>query len=327
MEQSNIKFDLIEIIKIGIKWKKQILLLAIIISIIVSIYALILKNQYTSYSTFYPSNAVIGSRDNLFRVEHQDAIDQFGLENEVDRLYIIGNSSPLLSGLITKHKLDEHYEIDIKNDKKGPEKLFKKFAENYNVKKGAFGNLELTMTDNNTSLAAAVANDALIAIQDQFRSYYVKSAQGISEAMGVRMIYQDSMISKLTDSLVTMREKYNIYEILSPSRKSEISTNSKNARGIEEIQSVEEMKDRYVMDKAKYESIRNEFLTIQHKSIPYIQVIQYPEPSGKKEGPFRTLMVLGAFVGSVFLGLFAAVLITYFTKLKSIFSTDNEHNQ
>jgi hypothetical protein len=324
MEQSIIKFDLIEIIKIGLKWKKQILLLAIIISAIVAGYALVLKNQYTSYCTFYPSNAVIGSRDNLFRIEHQDAIDQFGLENEVDRLYVIGNSSPIMSGLITKHKLAEHYDIDIKNDKKGPEKLFKKFAENYKVKKGAYGNLELTMTDNNTTLAAAIANDALIAMQDQFRSYYVNSAQGISQALAVRMLYQDTMIGKLTDSLVAMREKFNIYEIISPSRKGDTKTSSRNARGIEEVQNVEEMKDRYVMDKAKYESIRNEFLTIQHKSIPFIQVIQYPEPSGKKEGPYRTIMVLGAFVASIFLGLLTAVIITYFSKWKPLLNNANE---
>jgi capsular polysaccharide biosynthesis protein len=323
MEDSTIKFDLVEVVKIGVKWKKHILIFACIISIAVAIYALILKNQYTSYSTFYPSNAVISSRDNLFRSETQDAIDAFGLENEVDRLYVIGNSSPLMSGLISKHKLNEHYDIDIVNDPKGNEKLFKVFAKNYHVSKGAFGNLELTMTDHNTKLAAAVANDAIIAIQDQVRSYYVNSAKGIAEAMDVRMKYQDSIIKLLTDSLVVMRDKYGIYDIISPSRKSDVSTTTRNARGLEEIQTVEELKDKYVTDKAKYESNKNEFLTIQHKSIPFIQVIQYPEPSGKKEGPFRTLMVLGAFAAGLFLGILAAVVIEYINRIKpSFFSAD-----
>jgi uncharacterized protein involved in exopolysaccharide biosynthesis len=326
MEKAPIHFDLIEIIKIGLRWKNKIILFAAIITIGTAIYALTLKNQFTSYANFYPSNAVIGSRDNLFRTELQDGIDQFGLENEVDRLFSIGNSAPIMSPLIEKYKLDEHYKIDIKNNTKGAQKLYKLFDKNYQVSKGAFGNLELTMTDNNTTLAAAIANDALIAIQDKFREYYINSAKGIAEAMGVRMQYQDSMIVKLTDSLVCLREKFGIYEIISPSRKGDVHTNSHNARGIEDVQTVEEMKDKYVMDKAKYESIRNEFLTIQHKSIPFIQVIQYPEPSGKKEGPFRTLMVLGALAGSTILGLLASVLIEYFQSIKSNFTARNEQH-
>jgi hypothetical protein len=326
MDQSLIKFDLIEIVKIGLKWKKQILIFAIFASIIVAIYAMFLKNQFTSYSTFYPSNAIIGGRDNMFRETFQDAIDPFGLENEVDRLYIIGNSSPLISGLISKFHMEEHYKIDIVNDPKGNEKLFKKFAKNYKVSKGAYGNLELTMTDYDTKLAAAIANEALIALQDKFRSYFVNSSKGIAEAMNMRMKYQDSTIRILTDSLVIMREKFGIYDIISPGRKSEIHTTTKNARGLEEIQTVEELKDKYVIDKAKYESIRNEFLTIEHKSIPFLQIIQYPEPSGKKDGPFRTLMVLGTFAGCLFLGLLAAVLIEYFNQLKPLFNNASATN-
>jgi hypothetical protein len=320
MEQPTINFSLIQVVKTGLKWKKQILLFAFLVSAITAVYALLLKNKFTSYANFYPSNGIIASRDNMFRTEFQDAIDQFGLENETDRLYSIGNSSPLISELITKHNMAEHYDIDIKNDPKGMLKLFKKFDKNYQVSKGAFGNLELTFTDWDTKLAAAVANDALISLQDRIRSYYVNSAKGIADALDVKMNYQDTIISKLTDSLVVMRDKYSIYEIIAPSRKGEVRTASRNARGIEEVQTVEEMKDKYVIDKARYESIKNEFTTIQHKSIPFIQVIQYPEPSGRKDGPFRTLMVLGSFAASIFVGLLIAVLIENFKPVTSLFT-------
>jgi uncharacterized protein involved in exopolysaccharide biosynthesis len=309
METSQINFSLKELMSIGLKWKKQIIVFAVLVSVITAVYAYSLKNQFTSYANFYPSNGIIASRDNMFRTEFQDAIDQFGLENESDRLYSVGNSSPLISELISKYKMDEHYDIDIKNDPKGNLKLYKKFDKNFQVSKGAFGNLELTFTDWDTKLAAAVANDALISLQDKIRAYYVNSAKGIAEALDVKMKFQDSVIHILTDSLVTMRDKFGIYEIISPSRKGDVHTQSRNARGIEELQTVEELKDKYVIDKARYESIRNEFTTIQHKSIPFIQVVQYPEQSGKKEGPFRTLMVLGALAGSLFLGLFLAILV------------------
>ncbi len=316
---SLIQFNLIEVIKIANKWKLKILAFAVAVAAITAVYAWLQKNNYESYANFYPANGIIGSRDNLFRTEFQDAIDQFGLENESDRIIAIGMSPTLMSGLITKFNLDKHYGIDLKNDPKASLKLFKKFAKNYRLSKGALGNIELVVIDVDMTLAADIAQAALVAIQDQFRSYYVKSGEGIAEAIKVRMQIMDTTIATLTDSLVNMREKYGIYEIISPSRKGDVHVNSTNARGIEEVQTVEEFKDKLVMDKAKYESLRNEFLTVQHKSIPFIHVIQYPSPSGKKVWPFRTLMVVGAGAVAVFVGLLLAVVITYYSKLKHLF--------
>ncbi len=317
MKENNLEFNLISTMRIGWQWRKYIIGFALVVGILTAVYCLILKNQYTSYANFYPANSVIGSRDNMFRPDHQDAIDMFGLENEVDRFYNIGNSSPMLTHLITKYKIAEHYKIDIKNNPKNIEKLYKIFDKNYQVSKGAYGNLELTMTDEDKDLAAQIANDALIKLQDDYRAFYVKSSVGLAEALGVRMKSIDSTIATLTDSLVGLRTKYNIYSVISPSRIGDQNYMNTNARGFEDVQTVEELKDRMVMDKAKYASIQNEFLTIQHKSIPFIHVVQYPEASGQKAGPFRTLMVLGALVGATLLGLLASVLLTHFTEWKN----------
>jgi hypothetical protein len=323
MNKDSIKFDLVEVVRIALKWKWKILLFAFLVASIMAAYAYSLKNRYTSYANFYPANALIGSRDNLFRKEFQDAIDMFGLENEIDRIYTIGNSAPILSMLIEKYKLAEHYKIDVKNDTKGMLKVYKKFDKMYNVSKGAFGNIELNVTETDPQLGYEIAQSALEAIQDNFRSYYVNSSKGISDALNVRMLSMDSTIALLTDSLVNMRNKYGIFDIISPSRKSDVSVNSTNARGIEEIQTVEELKDKMVMEKANYAGIQNEFLTIQHKSIPFIHVVQYPTPSGKKDGPFRTLMVLGAGVTAVILGLLFALIVEYLGTIKHLFIPKN----
>jgi uncharacterized protein involved in exopolysaccharide biosynthesis len=314
---NELNFNLISIIKIAIKWWKKILLFAILVALITAIYAFMQKNTYKSFGNFYANNGLISSRDNLFRTEFQDAIDQFGLENETDHLYSVANCAPVLSHLIEKYNMAAHYKIDIVNDPKGKEKVYKKFAKNYKVNKGAYGNLEITVTDENSDTASAIANEALIEMQDQFGSYYRNSAQGVMQALQTQMKMQDSVIASLTDTLVKMREQFGIYDIISPSRKGNANTSSHNARGIETIQNIEEIKDKYVVDRARYESIKNEFATANNKCFPYLQVIQYPTPSGQKAGPFRTLMVIGAFAFALFLGVLCVVLIEFYTDIKN----------
>jgi hypothetical protein len=310
MNNEPLQFSLIDSIKTIWAWRKQIAIFTIVVAIATAAYAFSLKNQYKSYSIFYPANSIIGSRDNMFRTEWQDAIDAFGLEHEVDRMYTIGNSAPTLSFLIKKYNLMKHYRIDS-TASRANEKVYKQFDKNFQVMKGANGNLELSVIDENMDTAAAIGNDALIVIQDNYRDYFIKSSQGIAEAMQVRQNAIDSTLKVLTDSLVNMREKYGIYELINPSRKGNTSTSSRNARGIEEVQTVEELKDKLVQDKAKYESIKNEFLTVQHKSIPFIHVVQYPEPNGKKASPFRTAMVLGAAALAAFLASIFVVILQF----------------
>jgi uncharacterized protein involved in exopolysaccharide biosynthesis len=320
---NKIRFDLIEIINIGLKWKKAIIGFALLISVLVAIYMLFQKNVYNSSAVFYPASSVIASRDNIFRTEIQDAIDMIGQENEVDRIMAIGNSAPVLSDLITKFEMAKHYKIDVKKDPKGYEKVYKRFSKAFNVRKGAYNNLELNMKDHDDVLASKIANDALLAIQENIRSYYAKSSTGVAEALEIQMKMQDSVIQVLTENLIVVREKYGIYNILSPSRKVDGNVSISNARGLEEVQNLEELKDKYVMDRAKYESIRNEFKTSKIKTIPFLHVIQYPTSAGPKVGPYRTLNVIGAGAFAAFLALIVAVIIEYFESLKHLFKPYN----
>ncbi|MFM2388185.1 MAG: hypothetical protein RL660_2942 [Bacteroidota bacterium] len=314
--QKDLNFSLYDIVHVAKKYYKHILAFAIVASIATAVYGLILKNRYRSYANFYPSNAMIASRDHLFRIENQDALDQFGFEHEQDRMITFGNCAPLMNDLVNKYNLYKHYGYDTANDPRAKQKTFKLFNKNYEVSKGSYGNVELNVTDEDANLASMIANDALVALQDKYREYYINSHRGIAEALGVSMKRQDSVINFLTDSLISIRKKYGVYDILSPSRKANITVRSTSAEGIELVQNVEELKDKYVADRARYESIQNEFKTAEHKSIPYIQVVQYPTPSGQKDGPFRTIMVLSAFAGSLVLGLLIAYAVEQINHFK-----------
>jgi hypothetical protein len=319
METEPLTFNLYTLLRLTLKYKTQIASLTILAAIGTAIYSVSLKNKYRSYANFYPGSSMIASRDHLFRTDNQDALDQFGFDHEQDRMITIGNCAPIMQDLVNKHNLYKHYGYDTLNDPMAKQKTFKLFNKQYEVSKGSYGNVELSVVDEDRELASIIAQDALTAIQDKFRQFYINSHRGIAQALEVQTHKQDSVIAMLTDTLIKVRNKYNVYDVLSPSRKSATNVRATSAEGIEYVQNLEELKDKYVIDRARYESICNEFRTIEHKSIPYIQVVQYPTPSGQKDSPFRMLMVAGAAGAAVVLGIMLAFIAEYFNAVKHKF--------
>ncbi len=317
--QQEVSLNITNIIKIGWKWKKPILIFSIAAAIIMAIYALTLKNQYSSYANFYPASAYMGSRDNLFRSENQVGYDQFGYDAEVDHAMTMCMSNEVINHLIYKFNFDKVYGIDTTNNPKGKLKVAKKFKKNFKLSKGTFGNLEMSFTDADPALACKVVKEGLTTLQEKIRGYYANGQKGMAMVIRARIQSTDSILAKYTDSLIALREKYGVYDILSPSRKSEVKSTSRNAAGIELVQNLEELKDKYVIDRAKYEGNANEFLALQQKGINYLQIIQEPSTSGDKEGPYRTLMVLGAFFGAFFIALIYVFAIEYLSVFKQKF--------
>jgi LPS O-antigen subunit length determinant protein (WzzB/FepE family) len=113
-ENSGLRFDLFDIIKVGLKWKKMIIGISISAALIAAVFFFFQKTYYKAYGHFFPASAVMSGRINLFRESNQDWIDFFGGENEVDRAYVIGNSANVVSHLIEKYKMADHYKIDVK---------------------------------------------------------------------------------------------------------------------------------------------------------------------------------------------------------------------
>ena len=60
-------------------------------------YFMLQKNYYNAYGSFFPASSVISGRVNLFSQDKQEWIDYFGTENEVDRIYVLGNSASVIS--------------------------------------------------------------------------------------------------------------------------------------------------------------------------------------------------------------------------------------
>lgn len=299
MEKKEFQFDLFDIIRIGLKWKMKILIFSLVVAVLTALFFLTQKNYYNGYGSFFTGSAVMSGRVNLFRESPQEWVDYFGGENEVDRAYVVGNSAQVISYLIEKFRIRDHYGIDS-TDKEAMKKTYKRFTKNFTINRSGFKHIEINFTDEDQNLCHQVVNEAMNRIETQLRLMYISINRQLALSLDIRRDSLEHELLLYTDSLVHLRVMYNIYDLVAPGRKAQNNFTPKGsgeqyARGIELIQNVEEMKDRIVTDKAKYLSLANEFKTATFDGFPMIHVTQWASPGSPKAGPFRTIGTLAAF--------------------------------
>jgi uncharacterized protein involved in exopolysaccharide biosynthesis len=325
MEHNEMRFDLFDVVRISIKWKKYILGLALLACLAASGYYFFQKNTYKAYGAFFPASAVLSGRINLMRESNQEWIDYFGGENELDRVAVIANSANVISFLIDSFKIAEHYKIDVVNDKNAQQKVYKKFMKNFTVSRSGYKHIEINFTDEDHELAYKVVNVAMNRTEDQLRKLYIRVNQQLAAALDNRKDSIDKSLMQVTDSLIKLRVAYNIYDLISPGRKNLVnftprSSGQQYAEGLELIQNIEEVKDKLVQDKARYISIANEFKAATYEGFPMVHVVQWATPHGPKAGPFRTLGVLTVLFASLIFGILLAVIVELFVSNKSKFA-------
>jgi hypothetical protein len=311
MDKSEFSFDLFELVRIGLRWKKHIIGFAILMSVCAIIFFLTKKNEYKAYGSYYPSSPFSNARINVFNENNPQWVDIFGAENEVDRTYIIGTSENCIGYLIRKFELAKHYDIDT-NEPNAMLKVYKIFSKKYSLKRTGFNHLEVSFEDENQVLAGKIVNESMVRTEDLLREFYATSNNQIVQGMLTRADSLSSELYLFTDSLSKMRVKYGIYDLLNPERNNMIVSTPKGrglqfAEGLEKIQNVEIIKDRLAMDVSKYKSIANQFKTIAESKVPLLLIMQKASNSSPKSGPYR---MLGVALTAVFSALFALLLAT-----------------
>lgn len=312
MEKKDFQFDLFDIIRIGLKWKTKILLFSFVVAVFAAVFFFFQKNYYNAYGSFFPSSAVISGRVNLFTETNHQWIDYIGGENELDRAYVVGNSAQVISYLIGKFNIRDHYKIDS-TDKDAMKKTYKRFTKNFTVNRTGFRHIEVNFKDEDQNLCHEVVNEAMNRIENQLRVLYMSINKQLATSIDIRKDSINRALNIYTDSLVNLRVKYNIYDLIAPGRKNPTAFSPKGsgaayAKGLEEIQNIEELKDRLATDKAKYTSLSNEFKTATFDGFPMVHVTEWASPGSPKAGPYRTIGVLAAF-GIAF--LFALILAIF----------------
>jgi hypothetical protein len=171
--------------------------------------------------------------------------------------------------------------------------------------------------------AANVANMSVKVLEETVRSYYTGMKNNMYTSINDKLHQLDSTVNIYTDSLTTLRDKYGIYNIISPSRENVMSGDIKGngkgfGMGVEQIQNVESIKDQLVMDRAHYMSILNEFSATTNSAMEFVKVITRAVPPNSPSGPSLVMIVVVAAALGLIFSLGIVLFLAYYRLLNAV---------
>ncbi|MFK7933005.1 MAG: hypothetical protein AB8G22_05805 [Saprospiraceae bacterium] len=224
----NQKDNLLGVLETLFKWSKSIMWvcgIALIGSIVISLF---LTTYYQATTVFFAASPDVAKPEQIFGTSTKD-MDYYGNENDIDRILTISESNELLEFLIQKFNLYEHYDIDSTHVK-APDKVKKALLKLYEVEKTKRDAINVSVEDEDPELAANMANTAREKIDEIARRMIKASQQKLINTIDNNLKTKEEQLNVIGDSLMTARQRYNIYNTDSQSEalaQLTISTRSK----------------------------------------------------------------------------------------------------
>ncbi len=282
MEQNS---SLIYLIKLMIKWKKQLIVISIIASIAGVATAFILPVYYKSVCLFYPYSPK--AYDPRFLFSSGTDIDLFGTGDDADRVISIGNSSDISNYIINKYNLIDRYDIN-RNDPYQWIDVTKNFQQNYKIAEDDRSAIVVTVFDKNADTAALMANDIVEQI-DYFN----------------RKPLMESSKKQLDKYKKDLEVKYNTIDSLN---KKEKTSTKKLTQSEDDMISMEMISTYSDLKEAETR------LSILEDNFKTLHIIEKASPVIKKAKPVRWLVAGGIALGSVLLSIIFIVLMDQYNK-------------
>lgn len=318
---SNPRFDLVDIVATLSKRRRFIITVTLLAGILGAIFYFVFPRKYEANAEFLVSSPLIGDRNNVFRNVESQFINSFANEDDIDKVISIAKSDTVRNIVVAKLGLDKVWNYDL-SKLKDADALAKRFKSNYKYKRTEYQNMELSYTDTDPKIAADITNEAITAIENIYRGYYNQIKANTTLALQQKLHETDSAIAVMTDTLAAMRDKYKIYDIISPARQTIISGGIKSngaanfGRAVEEIQNIEATKDQLVKDRASYISLMNEFTTgTRLGEMPLTQTISPAKPPVSPKGLGAVLNIVAFLLVGFFFSSIWILLSTYLSLL------------
>lgn len=207
MEQNN----LIDVLKTLFKWKKQIFITCLIAGIGSLIISLVLPIYYEATTVFFVASPDQANPELLFGESGQN-VDFYGDENDIDRILTIAESAELFDYLIAEFDLYAHYDIDSTHAK-APYYVSLALTDHYNIKKTSKDAIILTIEDEDKEQAAKMTQKARIRIDEIAKNLIRENLSKAISTFNADIKYKEEQLKILSDTLLSMRKKYGIFNI------------------------------------------------------------------------------------------------------------------
>lgn len=292
-EQRN---DLIELIRIALKWKKTIIITTCIAAIGSATFSwFFMPNYYKSSVNFYPANPVMTDRQVLYSNSLGEIeIDYFGSSSDVDRILTLANATPTIDYIINKYHLMEHYGYDSTKSM-ARYKTKKKFIKNYKAVETEFGAIEVTIWDTDKDLAADMANHIALTIDNHNRDMLLRDKYIVIETFEDIINRKQAELNVLTDSLDYLMA---------------IKANP------EKINQMDFNVDAAMANLAENRKLQEQYVTSTSDKFSTIHITEEAYPAIRKDKPVRSLIVIASTLGTFIFMLLLAVVTENYRRIK-----------
>lgn len=269
----------------------------------------VMPKVYKADTVFVLKNPLYSDRNNLYNNETK-FINYFAGDDDIDRLITITESDEVQTRIINDMGLAKVYRLDTSNPRQAL-KLRARFAGNFKIYRSEKNDVVLLFYDKDPKRAARVANHSVGVLEAAFRNFYQSIRLNMYGSILAKIREQDSTLNLYTDSLIGLRKKYGINDIISPSRHNIMlsSLGSRNtpdfAEGIEIIQNVESVKDEIVSARSRNITLADQYATGNKTGdMSLVTVVRRATEPDKPSGVGLFTVVAGC----VLAGLFFAIL-------------------
>lgn len=307
-------FDMVEIVKVVQRNLRLILWVTIAAALVGGIGNKLKDKEYKANGEVYLLNPLFGDRNHIFRMASDvHFVDYFGTEGDVDRVMTMIASKDVEDSVISYLDLYKAYKLDPQKPRDRVT-ITERYRDAFDSKRTENSSIMASYKDTDPKRSADVL-DAIFKITDyKLRKYIASVKHNSMEAVQTKIRQTDLEIARYTDSVIRLREQYGIYDILSPVRKGITAAvpsraGAGSARGMEEVQNMEAVKDQLVITRSELASIATGLDADVSSEIQLLYNVSTPKAPDKVHGLGMILTTLAC----AFVAFFFCVLLFSFT--------------
>jgi uncharacterized protein involved in exopolysaccharide biosynthesis len=296
--------DIIDVFK---KKKKKILLYSSFIAIITGGLSLLLPNYYTSEITFYINNSE--NLDPKF-IFGEEVASFFAGEEDIERIKLISRSKEFQNQMISEYDLINYFDIDTSNIIKRS-KVYEKLNDIITLTKDESQSIILEVEHKDPEIAAKMANSSAF-ILEKINSRVIYSFLQEQERLVSALVKENDQNLDNREKKIADIKKEHFIDVKSVGQNKETI-----AFAPSEDKYKEEFNngiDKFMLNRENYMNSSESTVLIQNllgqyktivesiksKNIKTFTIVEEAYPNYIKDNPKRSLIVLFAFIISIF---------------------------
>ena len=301
-------------------------------------------NTYSSTAIFLPTTSQSADPD---RLVEGSKLELGARAEDLDRVVTIGQSLPLAERIIRRFNLYEHYHQGQPGNDATETNTLNEFNSNYSIVHNERDAIELTFRDRDKQLAATIANALVGAIDSVNQQLTLENRRQVLELYRQRSARLGDSYEAVRQHLLAARRRYGVYGLEQQGRylaKEIIETQKQlgvaegggpgSTAGLRRALNgltradagqpinleswtlgadsvgllagrLADLQTRYVASQGAYEQAE----TSLHTRVSSLYLVQKAYPATRKSGPFRSLIVVGAVLGTTLLAILVILLL------------------